>query len=555
MNPDADLDKLEITFTAASGEPYKRYDEEKDEFYYERLIITDDAVDLNRLNNGASILKNHDPDHILGTITRAWIEDQKVVVRARFCKNNPEAQQIFRDIVDGTMKNVSIGYFPQVIVPVTENNVQFRDLTRWEAFEVSVAVGIPADPTVGFYRSINFKETRMNEDELKKNETVAEDGEKKDTCAGCPNNPANKENKEEPEAPPVSDEQVRAAVRSCLDSMGGNLRSFSIKSGRENTQKYSLTRAFQSLLDPSVGKYEREVSNEMMRAAGMSGNSRSGLMLSFRDFTGAEGSGNGLIGTDHRADLFVRALRTRMGVKKATVISGLTGNADIPVQTAMAEAGIGELNSAAPDTAPSIDDLVLSPKKFSASVKIGEDLLAQGNPDAIAIVIDDLQAQIARKLDTAILTGSTTPKIAGLAGTTGVGVVTIADLNNTTWKNVLEMYGKVADYEIEDGDLEWVMKGVTKTTMMGISKDAGSGRFLLEDNKMVGFNANVCGKLSAEDLYLGVWKNVIIGQWGGLQIKIDDVSGIKEGSVTIVAKLLADVVITNPASFVKRVSE
>ena len=162
MNPDADLDKLEITFTAASGEPYKRYDEEKDEFYYERLIITDDAVDLNRLNNGASILKNHDPDHILGTITRAWIEDQKVVVRARFCKNNPEAQQIFRDIVDGTMKNVSIGYFPQVIVPVTENNVQFRDLTRWEAFEVSVAVGIPADPTVGFYRSINFKETRMN---------------------------------------------------------------------------------------------------------------------------------------------------------------------------------------------------------------------------------------------------------------------------------------------------------------------------------------------------------------------------------------------------------
>ena len=156
----------------------------------------------------------------------------------------------------------------------------------------------------------------MNEDELKKNETVAEDGEKKDTCAGCPNNPANKENKEEPEAPPVSDEQVRAAVRSCLDSMGGNLRSFSIKSGRENTQKYSLTRAFQSLLDPSVGKYEREVSNEMMRAAGMSGNSRSGLMLSFRDFTGAEGSGNGLIGTDHRADLFVRALRTRMGVKK-----------------------------------------------------------------------------------------------------------------------------------------------------------------------------------------------------------------------------------------------
>ena len=31
MNPEADLKNLEITFTAASGEPYQRYDEEKDE--------------------------------------------------------------------------------------------------------------------------------------------------------------------------------------------------------------------------------------------------------------------------------------------------------------------------------------------------------------------------------------------------------------------------------------------------------------------------------------------------------------------------------------------
>lgn len=560
MTPDADLENLEITFTAASGEPYKRYDEEKEEFYYERLVITDEAVDLNRLNNGASILKNHDPDHILGTITRAWIEDGKVAVRARFCKNSPEARQIFRDIVDGTMKNVSIGYFPKTVVPTIEDGINYRDLTRWEAFEVSVAVGIPADPTVGFYRSIN-KEKSMNEDELKNNETVAEDGENKnDTppCADCPHNQtaknAEETEKKNDQAAAVTDEQVRAAVRQIIGDAGGSVRSFNIPKKSSTPQKYSLARAFQSLLDPSVGKYEREVSNELMSRAGMTANSRSGIMLSFRDFTGAEGSGNGLIGTDHRADLFVRMLRTRMGVKKATVISGLTGNADIPVQTAMDEAGIGAINSAASDVDLTVDGLVLSPKKFSGSVKIGEDLLAQGNPDAIAIVIDELQAQIARKLDCAILTGSASPKISGLNGTTGVNTVTVEDMNNITWRDVTAMYGKVADYEIEDGDLEWVMKGATKATLMGISKDAGSGRYLLEDNKMVGFNTNICGKLSLDDLYLGVWKNVIIGQWGGLQVKIDDVTGIKEGSVTIVAKLLADVVITNPAAFVKRVS-
>lgn len=562
MNVDADLENFEITFTAASGEPYKRWDEEKEEFYYERLVITDEAVDLNRLNNGASILKNHDPDHILGTITRAWIEDGKVVVRARFCKNSPEAQQIFRDIVDGTMKNVSIGYFPKTVVPTIEDGINYRDLTRWEAFEVSVAVGVPADPTVGFYRSISKKENKMNEDELKKNEvdTAAEEEKNKNTppCADCLRNQtvqnAEKTEQKNEQAAVATDEQVRAAVRQLIGDAGGSVRSFNTPKKSSTPQKYSLTRAFQSLLDPKVGQYEREVSDGLMRAAGMTANSRSGIMLSFRDFTGAEGSGKGLIGTDHRADLFVRMLRTRMGVKKATVISGLTGNADIPVQTAMDEAGIGAINSAASDVDLTVDGLVLSPKKFSGSVKIGEDLLAQGNPDAIAIVIDELQAQIARKLDCAILTGSASPKISGLNGTTGVNTVTVEDMNNITWRDVTAMYGKVADYEIEDGDLEWVMKGATKATLMGISKDAGSGRYLLEDNKMVGFNTNICGKLSLDDLYLGVWKNVIIGQWGGLQVKIDDVTGIKEGSVTIVAKLLADVVITNPAAFVKRVS-
>ena len=139
-------------------------------------------------------------------------------------------------------------------------------------------------------------------------------------------------------------------------------------------------------------------------------------------------------------------------------------------------------------------------------------------------------------------------------GTTGVQTQVIANMASATWANMLAMYGKVADYEIEDGDLAWITKGTTKASLMGISKDSGSGRFLCEDDKINGYGVNVCGGLSDGDLYFGCWKNVIIGQWGGLQVKIDDVTGMKEGSVTIVAKLLADIAITNPASFVRRVA-
>ena len=127
---------------------------------------------------------------------------------------------------------------------------------------------------------------------------------------------------------------------------------------------------------------------------------------------------------------------------------------------------------------------------------IGEDLLVQGNPDAIAFVIDELQAQISRKLDLAILKGNVDPAIAGVDATTGVQTQVIANLASTTWGDVLGMYGKVADYEIEDGDLAFIGKGTTKATFMGISKDSGSGRFLCEDGRVNGYDFNVCGAVS-----------------------------------------------------------
>ncbi len=134
IDPAVDLENLEITFTAASGEPYRRYDEETQESYYECLVLTDDAVDLTRLNGGASILKNHDPDRVLGTIVRAWIEDGKLVVRARFRKNDPEAVAAFYDIVDGTLKNVSIGYSVAALERRRDGDIEYRDVTRWMVF-------------------------------------------------------------------------------------------------------------------------------------------------------------------------------------------------------------------------------------------------------------------------------------------------------------------------------------------------------------------------------------------------------------------------------------
>ena len=243
-----------------------------------------------------------------------------------------------------------------------------------------------------------------------------------------------------------------------------------------------------------------------------------------------------------------------MGVRGATIIGGLTQPIDIPAQTGVSTIGVKALNASVDRTRPTVGSITMTPKKFGAETVIGEDLLLQGNPDAIAVVINDLEAQIARKLDLAILKGIDSPEILGVDGTTGVQTQTVASMAGITWLDVLAMYGKIADYEIEEGTLAWIAKGTTKANLMGIPKETHTGRFICdEDGTVNGYPLHVCGALTSEDLYFGCWKNVFIGQWGGLMVKIDDVTGISEGSVKIVAKLFADVAITNPASFVKRV--
>ena len=599
MNIDIDETNLELTFSVASAEPCYRCEPETGYEYYERLVMTPEAVDLSRLEGGASILRNHDSDHVLGVVVKAYLQGGKLWVRAKFRANDPESVAVFRDAAAGTLPNVSIGYTVGNWVESRHDGRNYRDVTSWQVIEVSVAVGVPADPTVGFYRNFSggkMKKRDMNETggpaqeerqagDPREAENPAEgreaqtpppekEGENKEPETKQPDPVPDPEPEPAPEPEPEpkngekgeaeggeegerncgsGEEQRNAApVNASYRSLNVIHNSNNIRRSSSMDQNYSLCRAFQGLFGREC-TLERNVSDELYRSAGLTPSNR-GMMIRTGEFVAADsGPGAGLVGTDHRGDLFVRSLRKRMGVKGARVIGGLVGNQEIPVQTATVQVGISALNATANKTTPQVGNVVLSPKKFSAYVEVGEDLLAQGNPDAVAFVMDEISAQIARKLDLAILTGSADPAISGVDGTTGVQTVTVADLNSVTWQDILKFSGAIADYEIDPESVAWITRGKFTQAFKGISKDAGSGRFLMEDGVMDGHAVNVCGGLSTDVLYLGVWSNILIGQWGGLEIRLDDVTGLKEGTVTIVGKLLADIAVTNPMAFVKSV--
>jgi hypothetical protein len=104
-----DNENLIISFSCASENPFPRYDRNHNQ-YQEVLVMDDSSVNLSRLKGGASILKNHDDDDILGIVKEAWIENKKLYVTAQFRKNDEKSVNTFKDIVDGTVRNVSLGY-------------------------------------------------------------------------------------------------------------------------------------------------------------------------------------------------------------------------------------------------------------------------------------------------------------------------------------------------------------------------------------------------------------------------------------------------------------
>ena len=598
IEPNIDETNLEISFSCASPYPCRRWDDAQKVEYIERLVITPEAVDMTRLNGGASVLKNHDTDKVVGKVVRAWIEEDALCVRIRF-RTDDMSRSLFDDIAAGIVPNVSIGYGVEDYTPHTdESGTLVRDVTRWTAYEVSIAVGVPADPTVGFYRSLSVNNIAARNDN-----NHLKEGQMNKRADENPNDSEVTMTPEEMKArlDALEAENAELKKKACGEGEGGqppaeqkdcggdselsrSLRQFgldivkAIQAPHVRTsapRQYNIT----NLLAHMAGargvdaKYELERSDELYRSLGMKATEYS-VMIPFDGFRSAlapyakremndtVGSGSGLVAQQNLPDMFVAFVRNKIGVKNATFIPGLTGGpVTIPAQTsdvtvAWVSGGTTTTNANAElsETSTTIGDITLNPNKLGAYVDVGKDLLLMSNPYATGIVTDSLLAGIAHKLGTTMLKGNASnPSINGLATATGVQTAVIADISQTTWPMITAMVGTVDGLEF-NGTQEWVMGASDKGTLKAIAKGQYGSGFICQDDYIDGRLVHVDGSLSSGDIFFGDFSNILVGQWGGIEVFLDPFSGSKSGKVCVIVSLVCDIGIARPNTFVKRVA-
>lgn len=117
----------------------------------EELSFDSSHVRMDRLNQGAPVLDNHDNygsvlDTVVGVVEKAWSDGKKGYAKLRFA-DSEKGEKVLSLIRSGILQNISVGYAVHKYVRTASTEKGQLDHYRavdWEPYEVSV-VAVPAD--------------------------------------------------------------------------------------------------------------------------------------------------------------------------------------------------------------------------------------------------------------------------------------------------------------------------------------------------------------------------------------------------------------------------
>jgi HK97 family phage major capsid protein/HK97 family phage prohead protease len=568
----AEVEDRTFEFPFSSEYPVARY------FGNEVLSHEREAADLGRLNDGAPLLFNHDPDRVVGVVERAWVDGDKKrgYVKVRFSRNS-FAKEVMADVKDGVLRGVSFGYSINKMEERGDNFVA----TEWSPYEVSV-VSIPADPTVGVGRSLAIDSaapaaspTPQPEPEVHMENTPdvevirskAAEAERSRiaTITALGDKHGLQDLARELIDGGRSVDEARAAVLDKLETRAAKVehriadeKANDLGLSEKETKEFSFVRALAYLANPGDAKARREAAFEIEvgeAAAKKYERSSNGIVVPNevlrRDLTvGAPTGGGNLVANELLAGSFIELLRNRMAMMQAgvTMLTGLQGNISIPRQTSAATAyWVGEGGSPT-ESQQAIDQVNMTPKTVGAFVDYSRRLLLQSSIDVERMVRDDLARVIALELDRAAIygTGSANQPL-GLVNTSGIGSQSLTSAG--TFAELIGMETDVAVANADAGSMRYIMNAAARGALKSTSKAGTEAVFVWENNQVNGYPVIVSNQLLSNDALFGDFSQFVVGMWSGLDLTVDPYAGATAGTVRIIALQDVDFAVKQPGAF------
>lgn len=332
------------------------------------------------------------------------------------------------------------------------------------------------------------------------------------------------------------------------------------------TNEFSIVRALGAMAqNKPIDGIEREVTEELSRR---SRRGTGGLLipLSRRDVLNASGTatlGGNTIQTDVLGGSFIDILMNesvcfRLGAQR---LGGLVGDTAIPSGVTGSTAyWVGENDQTTPSN-PTFGQVGLTPHRLTASTIVSKRLLIQASLSIESFLRNHLAQTVAVALDYAALAGAGADgQPAGILNTNNVGSVTFGGA--ATFEKLIEFETSVATANALTGSLAYVISPATKSKFK-LKPVIGSTfpTFLWQtpandrtrglEGTVSGFRAIATPQLDAagHKVIFGNWNDLIIADWGALEVTADPYTLADKHQMKITVNLLADVAVRHPGSF------
>ena len=590
-------------FPFSSEFPVKRY------FGNEILSHEEGAADLSRLNDGGIVLFNHDMNKPIGVVESARIdsETKRGYAKIRFSRNKL-ATEVLQDVSDNVIRGVSFGYSINDI-DETEDGMLARS---WSVHELSV-VTVPADPTIGFGRSliapsqgnsitmedkspnqeINSADdsaspsVRTMEEPIKETQVEAEKSVEIDIKAevqrAIDENNARTASitslcrefgeygaEEIAETLIKGNKSVVEARAAILDLVKNKaevnntpIRSTDMTSNevgleKKEVKRFSFLRALNALANPNdrsaqeAAAFEREVSDEASKRYDKPAN---GILVPNevlqRDLNvGTATAGGNLVPTELLSGSFIDILRKRMAVMAANPTM-LTGLSGNIAIPRMTQTATGFFvgEGSEPTESQQAFDQVNMTPKTVGGV-------VEFTRRLLLQSSIDVESMIRDDIARVIATKLDNAAIYGTGSSNqplGIKDTTgVGTQTITTFGTFAEYIGMETDVAAANADVAnmfYIINSSARGALKSTEVASNTGKFVFENNEINGYPVIVSNQLVNNDALFGDFSQFCIGMWSGLDLTVDTITKAGSGTVKIVALQDVDFAIKQPTAF------
>ncbi|HCP1073823.1 TPA: phage major capsid protein [Escherichia coli] len=234
----------------------------------------------------------------------------------------------------------------------------------------------------------------------------------------------------------------------------------------------------------------------------------------------------------------------RLGV---TVYSGLNAPTAIPKMTKSSVDAFGfvDENGAAPESKAEFANVKLSPKTFAGGNPISRQSL-KTVPGIATLITDHINKAVRIKLEQLILSDKANDR--GPAGL----VKQLVDADRVekkaafSYKDFLKEIAKLTDAGVPAQAIKFAMSGATAAELESTLKDNGVSGYIIENGKLAGYEVVTSGVIPADHIVLGDFSGITIGEWGGLELDMDDTTYRAQSAIVPRIWVDLDYVVTQP---------